>query len=451
MLASAVTIETRSQVEIDRLGDSVWNRGWGSGYLVSRDPCEVWTNYHVVKSAAFITVHPYRPSSEGYAAQLFNADPRSDLAILRLETCEGIEPAVFGDSDTLRQGDTVFAVGNPSGRNPGSISRGIVSHPYRLPTGVLHFVQVDAAVCKGSSGGGLFNEKGELVAMTSAMLVDNEGLPEGFAYATPINLLRRAMERMRTSPPVSTHIGLNNKVARVGTGEAQALGVPGHQPAVAVVVSPDGPPSAGKIELRDIIYAIDGQPVTDLATFYWLQSRKEAGESLEISLVRSGERRTVRLPVVSEPVTMRRPVAEPYEGALGLQLEEWSQASDERSFFKSPVITRIANLGPAHAAGIRSSQHYLLRSDRVLAMTLLVEVEMVTGVFVEGVYRPVGSLGQLNDIAEEAAREGRALVLDVEDWLRNSPDTLEAPFVHRDTSYHRVEPRPFRDSPGPPE
>lgn len=444
MLTSAVTIKTRGFVEIDQLGDSVWGTASGSGFLVNREPCEIWTNYHVVSDAAVVEIHPYVGRRDGgYPARVSHADPRSDLAILHLDECPELEPVHFGDSEALRQGDTVFAVGNPSGRNPGTISRGIVSHPYRLPTGVLHFIQTDASVCTGSSGGGLFNDNGDLVAMNSAILVDTEGQNAGFAYATPINLLRKLMQRLRETPPSRLHVGLDEKLTRIEMKEARALGVPDEQAALLVFRKPDLPPSRGVIESRDVIYRMEGSPVATIAMFNWLLSQKNAGDLLEIQLLRAGQSKTVQLPVQSAPIPVRRPEAMRYEGDLGLRVADWSQEQDERAFFKSPVIVRVMNLGPAHLAGVSSNQHYLVRHDRVLSVTVLGEVRTITGVIEDKVHTPIRSVDQLNRVARRAAKDKRPLLLEVEGWLRQSMEVTDSTFTHQTTTYHLVEPRAF--------
>ena len=124
MLDVSVSIRTTSHVTVDKFGDSVWEIGNGSGFLVSSRDCEVWTNHHVVGDAALIEVFPRGwDRTSGIPAKLVNATPRPDVAIIQLEHCEGIPAAILGDSESLQPGDETFAVGNPMGRNPDSILR----------------------------------------------------------------------------------------------------------------------------------------------------------------------------------------------------------------------------------------------------------------------------------------------------------------------------------------
>ena len=136
MLDVSVSIRTMSHVTVDKFGDSVWDVNNGSGVLVSTSNCEVWTNQHVIADAALVEVYPRGwQGAAGIAATVINATPRSDIAILELEHCEGIPQAVLGNSDEVQAGDETFAVGNPLGRNPDSISRGIISHTRRFREG----------------------------------------------------------------------------------------------------------------------------------------------------------------------------------------------------------------------------------------------------------------------------------------------------------------------------
>ena len=153
MLDVSVSIRTMSHVTVDKFGDSVWEINNGSGFLVSTRNCEVWTNQHVIADAAMIEVYPrgWRGAT-GIPARVINATPRHDIAILELERCDGVPQAVLGNSDELRAGDESFAVGNPLGRNPDSISRGIISHTRRLRDGGTPYLQTDAAINPGSSG-----------------------------------------------------------------------------------------------------------------------------------------------------------------------------------------------------------------------------------------------------------------------------------------------------------
>ena len=128
------------------------------------------TNHHVIENAAVIEILPRGwEAAHGIAARVINSSPRTDVAILKMPHCDGIQQAQLGDSGEVRQGDEVYAVGNPLGSNPDSISRGIISHVERYLQGPTPYLQTDATINPGNSGGALFNHKGEVIGISTAI------------------------------------------------------------------------------------------------------------------------------------------------------------------------------------------------------------------------------------------------------------------------------------------
>ena len=198
MLDVSVSIKTISHVRVDAVGDSVWKSASGSGFLVSKKNCEVLTNHHVVDDAARIEVFPRQwPNASGIVATVVNSSPRADVAILKMENCENLPEARLGDSDKVSSGDEVYAVGNPLGNNPDSISRGIVSHTQRINPRGIPYLQTDANINQGNSGGALFNHEGEVIGINTAILATAGGEKFGIAYALPINLAKQETQKLR--------------------------------------------------------------------------------------------------------------------------------------------------------------------------------------------------------------------------------------------------------------
>ena len=202
MLNVSVSIRTVSHVRIDKFGDSVWEASNGSGFLVSSDPCRVWTNHHVVADAAIIEVFPRQwNQATGVPAKLVNSTPRSDVAIVEMESCDGLPVAKLGDSSLVAPGAETFAVGNPLGRNPDSISRGIISHTERFLIGPTPFLQTDAQINQGNSGGALFNRAGEVIGVNTALAATRDGGNSGIGYAIPINAVKSVVKRLEAGHP----------------------------------------------------------------------------------------------------------------------------------------------------------------------------------------------------------------------------------------------------------
>ena len=230
MLDASVSIRTASHVTIDKFGDSVWEVNNGSGFLVSSATCEVWTNHHVIAGAALIEVFPRGWNrNAGIPARVVNSTPRSDIAILELDHCNGLQQAELGDSDRMRPGDDVFAVGNPLGRNPDSISRGIISHTERFREGDTPYLQTDAAINPGNSGGALFDRDGRVIGVSTAIVdfsdparrvhdveVENKGKERIYVTVEPSRIMNPgAPGERRVQEPDPEKLGLLVSPARL--------------------------------------------------------------------------------------------------------------------------------------------------------------------------------------------------------------------------------------------
>ncbi len=440
MLNASVAIRTVTHVKIDQLGDSVWSKRYGSGFLVSTQPCEVWTNHHVVAEAAMIEVLPRDwAEPDGIPARVVSSDPHTDVAILRLARCSGLQPARVGDSDQLRAGDEVYAVGNPFGRNPDSVSRGIVSHTHRLLRGGIEYLQSDAMINTGNSGGALFDRAGRVIAINSAVATDNNVGGTGVSYSVPINNVRRAVEHLRAGTPSWGDIGLSDLLTELEPAAAEMFQVPGGHSAVALIGDPEQGSAQGLLQARDVIFAVNGVALRGLTHLEWLISSATPGSTLDLQLVRDGITEHVAVGVDNGWNRAVPPKVDHYDGYLGLELANWSDEEDEKGAFKSPVIMHVTSLGPAHRAGVLSSQHQFFRQGPFL-QSYLMEVRTVTGIVVDGRYQHLENVDDLNRIAEVALASGAALLLEVEEWQREPRNQAGAPFKHTDTTYHRIQP-----------
>ncbi|MDH3716421.1 MAG: trypsin-like peptidase domain-containing protein, partial [Gammaproteobacteria bacterium] len=244
MLDVSVSIRTISHVTIDRYDDSVWSPGSGSGLMVSAANCEVWTNHHVIENAAVIEVLPRGwEAAHGIPARVVNSSPRTDVAILQMSHCDGIPEATLGDSGSVRQGDEVYAVGNPLGSNPDSISRGIISHVERYLTGPTAYLQTDATINPGNSGGALFDHKGEVIGISTAIATTQQGSNTGIGYAIPIDRVRNVIAQLRLGPPSWGDAGIADIIAGLTAEEAEIFQVPAGYGAVNITETPENGPS----------------------------------------------------------------------------------------------------------------------------------------------------------------------------------------------------------------
>lgn len=441
MLDSSVSIKTISHVRTDRFGDSVWEPAFGSGFLVSSNPCEVWTNHHVVREAAIIRVIPRGVDiGRGIPAQVVHATPRPDIAVLRLNSCDGIRVAILGDSSHVEAGMEAYAVGNPLGSNPDSISRGIISHTARY-VGANTYLQTDASINPGNSGGALFDRSGRVIGMNVALASTKKGGSTGIGYAIPVNRVTGAVKRLRSHAPGWGTGGVADIASNLTAAEAAVFNVPDGSSAVILTEAPTDGPGAGLLNERDVIYRVDAEAVTDVQHLRRIFAEREPGTEVALNLVRAGKPLQLSLVLGDGYESGEVRSAQPYEGLLGMTLEMWGDREGEEGRFATPVITQVQSLGPAHLAEITSSQHSVAFNGAKLVEYLL-DVKTVTGVVLDGNYYPTSDLASVHSLAADAHARKAPLLLEIEQWARKDPRNARTELVRRKTAFFKVEPAP---------
>lgn len=440
MLNVSVSVKTLSHVRVDAFGDSVWNPSAGSGFLVSSRDCEVLTNHHVIANAAHIEIYPRQwAENTGILATVVNSNPKSDVAVLRMSDCSGIPEARMGNSDRLRPGDEVFAVGNPLGTNPDSISQGIVSHTQRLNPGLIPYLQTDASISHGSSGGALFNRQGDVVGINTAIAATRNGSNTGIGYALPINLVKHETSKLHDGPPTWGDAGIKDLLSGLTEREAAFFGVPEGRAATIVTDSPEDGPSKGKLFAKDVVYGIDDVSITSVNQARRLINGYNPGREVKFKVIRSGQHIDVGVTLAEGWRAQESPEADYYTGHLGMTAEMWNDMEDWRNQFDSPVITKIHSLGPAHLAYVTSSQKTLARNGPLLIPVQL-SVNTVTGIAYDGNYYTIKSVDALERLAAEAFAANFPILLEIELWGRESPLNIDEPVRRLKTSFHTVMP-----------
>ena len=440
MLDVSVSVKTISHVEVDALGDSVWTPTSGSGFLISSKECEILTNHHVIAEAAQIEVYPRHWSeTTGIPATVVNSNPRSDVAILRMSECAGIPEAMLGDSDLLRPGDEVYAVGNPLGSNPDSITRGIVSHTERFTSGLIPYLQTDATISRGSSGGALFNRAGEVIGINTAIMATKSGGALGVGYALPINLVKNETEKLHKGPPTWGDAGLEDYLTGLTEREASFFQVPDGRAAIIVTDSPEEGPSKGKLFAKDVIYEIGNMDITNVKQAQRFISNHNPGDNLTFKVIRDGDHVNVDIMLTEGWETKDPPSADYYVGHLGLSVEMWDTENDLRGQYDTPVITKVHSLGPAHLAYVTSSQKTIARNGPLM-LPIQLEVKTLTGVAFKGQHHKINSVETLEDLAAQAFTANLPLLLEIETWGRENPLKFDEPIERQKTSFHVLQP-----------
>ena len=261
----------------------------GSGVIVDADEGYVLTNYHVVANADEITINLI--DGREFAAELIGSDELSDLAVLKVDG-EDLAALSFGDSDSLEVGDYVLAVGNPFGLGH-TVTSGIVSAKGRALINSQNyedFIQTDAAINRGNSGGALVNLQGELIGINTAILGPAGG-NVGIGFAIPGLMAQNVMDQIIDFGQVSR--GLLGVTGQPLTPEiADQLGLETAQGAVVTRVLPDsGAQDAGLQEL-DVIVEAEGRKVSNFNDLRNIIGLKRPGDKVELTLIRDGKRRS---------------------------------------------------------------------------------------------------------------------------------------------------------------
>ena len=276
----------------DRQGDDQRqrrNQALGSGFVISEDGFIV-TNNHVIEGADEIMVEFFAGGQ--LAASVVGTDPNTDMALLKVESDEPLDFVSFGDSDLMRVGDWVVAVGNPLGQGF-SVSAGIISARGRALSGSYDdFFQTDAAINQGNSGGPLFNMDGAVIGVNTAILSPNGGsIGIGFAMSSKVAI--RVIDQLREFG--ETRRGwLGVRIQNVTEDVAEALEL--DQAAGALVTDvPEGPALEGGMESGDVILSFDGQDVADTRALVRMVGAAKVGKTVRVIVFRNGGTETLTI------------------------------------------------------------------------------------------------------------------------------------------------------------
>lgn len=261
----------------------------GSGFVISEDGLIV-TNNHVIEGADDIEIEFF--SGNRMKATLIGTDPQTDIAVLKVEATEALPFVTFGDADASRVGDWVMAMGNPLGQGF-SVSAGIVSARKRSLQGAYDdYIQTDAAINRGNSGGPLFNMDGEVIGVNTAILSPNGG-SIGIGFAMSSNVASRVVQQLREFG--ETRRGwLGVRIQDVSPDIAEAMGLPKAAGALVTDV-PDGPGKEAGILANDVILKFDGADVADTRALVRQVGDTDVGKAVPVVVLRGGKEMTIEV------------------------------------------------------------------------------------------------------------------------------------------------------------
>jgi len=286
-------------------GGTVTQRGGslGSGFIISADGYVV-TNNHVVapsrQGAVVEQITVILSDRTEYEAEVVGRDPTSDIAVLKVTPNRPLPFVRFGDSTRARVGDWVIAIGNPFGLG-NTVTAGIVSALHRNIGAGLYdrYIQTDAAINSGSSGGPMFDINGNVIGINTA-LISPTGGNVGVGFAIPAEQIRPVVESLRRGERVHRgYIGV--ALQSLDEGVAAALGIERNRGELIRSVTPGGPAARAGIQQGDVVISVAGQPVTPDQSLAYLVSRQPIGSRIPIELIRQGQRRNLTIAIAERP------------------------------------------------------------------------------------------------------------------------------------------------------
>lgn len=332
-------------------------QGLGSGFILDEEGWIV-TNHHVVDDADRVTIRLADDSE--YEAEIVGTDPQTDLALLRIEADQELTAVELGDSDEIRIGEDVMAVGNPFGLG-GTVTSGIVSAKGRnISQGpYADFIQTDAAINRGNSGGPLFNMDGEVVGVNSAIYSPTGG-NVGVGFAVTSNIVERVVADLMDDGSI-TRGWLGVSIQDVTPSLASALGM---ETATGALVSSvvDESPAEGILETGDVILTFAGQDVDSSRDLPKIVGATDVGEAVDVVVLRDGEETTLEVEIgVLESAELQDAAPQVEETAvndmLGATIEPLSNETRQRLGLDEDVagvvITSLSGEGAASRAGMR--------------------------------------------------------------------------------------------------
>jgi serine protease Do len=372
----------------------------GSGFVI--DPAGyIVTNNHVIADADEITVILHDDTN--LKAELVGRDTKTDVAVLKVKTDKPLVAAQWGDSDKSRVGDLVLAIGNPFGLG-GSVTAGILSARQRdINSGPYDdFLQTDAAINRGNSGGPMFNMDGEVIGINTAIYSPSGG-SIGIGFAIPSNLAKAVTAELIQEPDHAVHRGwLGVRIQAVTDEIAESLGLDKPHGALVASLSDNGPAQSGGIQPGDVILSFDGKPVLDMRHLPRLVAESTVGKTVSVTVWR--KRKTTALQVKvgkldeTEPVAAKEPAKDQPSKVdsstvttLGLtlsnitpELKEKFSLTDE----KGVVVVDVTKDSAAADKGLKAGD-----------------------VIMEAAQEEISSTGQVAGKIDDAKRAGRKSIL----------------------------------------
>ena len=325
----------------------------GSGFVIKKNGTVI-TNNHVIANAEDIIV---RINNKEYKAKVIGADPYSDLAVLKIDTKETFNIVEFGNSDKARVGDWVMAIGNPFGLG-GTVTSGIISARNRdiNLTRYDDFIQTDASINQGNSGGPLFDMNGNVIGINTA-IISPSGASSGIGFAIPSNMARRIMADLIEKGYV-TRSWLGVIIQELDNETAEALDIKTRNGALIADVVEKSPAEEAGIQEGDVIIEFNGKPIANTANLKNVVSLTAPESTSRVKVIRNGSPRTIKVVLQELPDNPQQYATGKRSNpkVFGMQLRNITSSLKERYDIDDDevvVVTGVDTNGKAYQKGIR--------------------------------------------------------------------------------------------------
>jgi serine protease Do len=360
----------------DRQPREFFQRGMGSGVIVDAEKGYILTNAHVVADADTVDVITH--DDRKFTAEWVRTDPQTDLAVLKIQA-EKLTAAPLGDSDRMQIGDWVLAIGAPEGLEQ-TVTAGIISAKGRTTGrsgGYENFLQTDAAINHGNSGGPLVNMRGEVIGINTA-IVSRVGAYAGIGLSIPSNMARNIMDQLIESGQV-TRGYLGVVIQDVDEGLAESFELPSRKGALVSQVAEDGPAAEAGIQAGDFITRINEEAIESVNDIRNTVAAIQPGSKARLTLWRDGKKKQLTVTIGEQPAEMRTAMGRPGpDGAaeksvekLGLQVATATPEALEKLGYddgqKGVLIEQVTPGSPAAEKGLRPGELIRKVGNRTVA------------------------------------------------------------------------------------
>lgn len=335
----------------DQVPKDFKQRSLGTGFIIDKEGY-ILTNNHVVEKADEIKVK--LSDDREFDAKIVGRDPKTDLALIRIEGAWGLIPLALGDSDALQVGDWVVAIGSPFGLGH-TVTAGIVSAKYRqIGAGAYdNYIQTDASINPGNSGGPLLNTAGEVIGINTAIFSQSGG-SVGIGFAIPVNMAKDLLPQLKRGRVVRGWLGV--MIQHVTPEIKKLFNLDEEKGALVSDVVAGGPADKAGIERGDVIVAVDGQEIKEMKELPFLIASIPVGKTVAVDVIRKGESKSLQVTIGELEEEGEKPVVSKAGPRLGMVVDDISPELARRFGLEDTagvIVIEVQNNTPAAEAGLQ--------------------------------------------------------------------------------------------------